>query len=150
MELKDLGTAVLLCSFVTLASAQAPIRIARTTRNAPAAVPRTYISYHGGPVLGTASEGPVHLYLIFYGDRSGTDPAGPALMQDFAGSLQGSPYWNIFTTYNMPSPIQNAITVAGVVTDTGSQGTQLSDSLVQAIVQEWINNGTFPADPNGI
>jgi hypothetical protein len=118
--------------------------------NARPAFHRPQIAYHAGPVLGTAAEGPVNLYLIFYGDWAGTDPGGPALMQDFAGSLQGSPYWNIFTTYNMPASIQNAITVAGTATDTGSQGTQLTDSIVQQIVQAWIDNGTFPADPNGI
>jgi hypothetical protein len=40
--------------------------------------------------------------------------------------------------------------VAGTVTDTGSQGTQLNDSTLQLVVQKWINNGTFPADSNAI
>src|SRR5215469_13890481 len=107
MKFKALGTAALLCSFVTLASAEAPKGVTRTT-NMPAATPAaTLIQYHGGPVLGTSSEGPVHLYLIFYGNWSGTDPGGPALLQAFTGALQGSSYWNIFTTYNKPSKILN-------------------------------------------
>jgi hypothetical protein len=150
MKFKALGTAALLCSFVMLASAEGPKGAVRTT-NQPDAVPAAGgIQYHGGPVLATASKGPVHLYLIFYGNWSGTDPGGPALMQGFASSLQGSPYWNIFTTYPKPSQIQNAISVAGTVTDTGSQGTQLNDSTLQLVVQKWIGNATFPTDSNAL
>jgi hypothetical protein len=100
--------------------------------------------------MGTAAKGPVHLYLIFYGNWTGTDPGGPGLMQDFCNNLGGSPYWNMFTTYNQPAVIQNAITVAGTVSDAGSQGVNLTDASLQLVVKKWIANRTFPLDPNGI
>jgi hypothetical protein len=103
-------------------------------------------------VLGTVAGQPVHLYLIFYGNRPDTDPGSPALMEGFASSLGSSPYWNILTTYKESNgtTIQNALTVAGTATDAGSQGASLNDTMLQAVVQKWISNGTFPADSNAI
>jgi len=151
MKFKALGTAAMLCSFLTLASAQEPNKLgAMVTTHNQEVHARGGIIYHGGPVLGTAAEGPVHLYLIFYGNWAGKDPGGPALLQAFSSSMGGSAYWNILTTYTKPSPIQNALTVAGTVTDTGSQGTSLNDSTLQLVVQKWIGNGTFPKDTNAI
>ena len=40
--------------------------------------------------------------------------------------------------------------MAVTATDTGSQGVNLSDTILQAVVQKRINNGTFPADANAI
>jgi Phosphate-induced protein 1 conserved region len=160
MKFKALSTAALLCSFVTVAGAQAPSGVGVTAGgdrapdgiNRPAARQRG-ILYHGGPVQGTVSGQPVHLYYIFYGNWNGTDPGGPQIMSDFANSLGGSPYWNILTTYKEPktgTTIKNALTLAGTVYDSGSQGASLSDSTLQKVVQKWISNGTFPADSNAI
>jgi len=156
MKFKALGTAALLCSFLTLANAQGPRGLGATTDadRAPDGINRARggITYHGGPVLGTVSGQPVHLYLIFYGNWSGSDSGGPALLQSFASNLGGSPYWNILSTYKESNgtTIKNAMNVAGTATDTGSQGTSLTDSTLQKVVQKWISNGTFPADSNAI
>src|SRR5580658_1240467 len=97
--------AALLFTFLASASAQHPNGITPTNRgHKPAASGSSpVISYKGGPVLGTDAEGPVNVYLIFYGDWAGTDPGGPAIMQDFVGNVGGSSYWNILASYNLPS-----------------------------------------------
>jgi len=156
MKLQALGAALSLCSFLTLASAQDLNGVAATTgeeqspKGIAAITPDASISYHGGPVLGTAAEGPVKIYLIFYGKWSSSDPGGPALMEDFFKSLGGSKYWNIFTSYTKPARIQNAINLAGTHTDTGSQGSALSDAGLKAVVTKAITSGALPAESNAI
>lgn len=152
MKFKALGTAALLCSFGILANAEGPSGVTRTTNMEEPAGARGGIIYHGGPVLGTVSGQPVHLYFIYYGNWSGKDPGGPGIMTNFGTSLGGTPYWNILSTYKESNgtTIKNAMTLAGTVTDTGSQGSSLSDSSLQLVVQKWIGNATFPADSNGI
>jgi hypothetical protein len=156
MKLKVLGAAAVLCSFLTLSSAQGQNGIYPTVAGdrtpdgiAGTARPRG-ITYHGGPVLGTVPGEPVHLYLIFYGNWAGTDPGGPALMQDFASNLGGSPYWNILTTYKANgTTIQNAMTMS-TYTDTGSVGANLDDAAVQTVVENAILGGHLPPDGNAI
>ena len=158
MKLKMLGTAALLCSSITLAHAQAPNGVSAT---ANADTPPTGITaartrgiiYHGGPVLGTVTGHPVHLYFIYYGQWATKDPGGPAIMTDFGANLGGSPYWNILTTYKEPTTgttIQNAMTLAGTYTDTGSQGSNLTDTTLQTVVKSAIAGGHLPLDPNAV
>lgn len=110
------------------------------------------IVYHGGPVMGTVSGQPVHLYYIFYGGWSNLDPGGPQIMTDFANNLGGSGYWNILTSYVEPNgaSIKNALTLAGTTTDNYSQGKTLSDTTLQTVVKTAISNGSLPLDANGI
>jgi len=148
MRLKVMGAAVLLCSFVTLANAQLK-HVTPTTATA-SAKPDASLPYNGGPVLGTAAEGVVNVYLIFYGNWAGKDPTGPGLMQNFVSNMGGTPYWNIFTTYTKPAQIQNAVNMNGTYTDTGSQGSNLSDSSLQTVVRNAITGGHLPADSNAL
>jgi hypothetical protein len=155
MNLKALGTAALLCSSMTLANAQTATGITPTTHSkAPDATPAAGgIIYHGGPVLGTVSGKPVHLYFIYYGKWSTKDPGGPAILHNFGANLGGSPYWNILTTYKEPTSgttIKNAMHLAGEYTDTGSQGSNLSDTTLQTVVTSAITGGHLPLDTNAI
>jgi len=154
MKLKALGTAALLCSSLTLANAQTASGITPTTHGVkPAAVPDAAgITYHGGPVMGTVAGKPVHLYFIYYGNWASTDPGGPAIMHNFGANLNGSPYWNILTTYKEPNgtTIKNQVTLNGEYTDTGSQGSNLNDTTLQKVVKTAISGGHLPMDTNGV
>ena len=105
------------------------------------------ITNHGGPTIG----GTVKVYIIWYGNwnqANGTDtPAGQGLVTTFLGNIGNSPYFNINTTY---SGVSGNVTLAGQYTDTGSQGTRLSDSRVQAIVSNAINGGHLTRDTNAL
>lgn len=105
------------------------------------------ISNHGGPVM----TGTIHVYVIWYGNwnqGNGTDtPAGQQLVRDFLNNIGNSPYFNINTTY---VGVGGAVTLNGESTDTGSQGTRLSDSKVKAVVSSAISGGTLPKDTNAV
>lgn len=105
------------------------------------------ITYHGGPVLATPT-----VYLIWYGNwnqSNGMDtPGGQAIIRDFLHGLDGSPYYQINTSYGTPT---GSINVGSEYTDTGSQGTRLTDSNIQTIVSSAIASGKLgPADTNGL
>ncbi len=57
------------------------------------------IAYGGGPLIATPA-----VYLIWYGNwnqTNGSDtPAGQQIVRDWAGSIGGSPYFNINTSYS--------------------------------------------------
>ena len=153
MKLKVLGAAALLCSSMTLASAQNATGITPTTHGTKVSPDVAGIIYHGGPVLGTVVGHPVHLYFIYYGKWSTSDPGGPAIMHNFGSNLGGSPYWNILTTYKEPTSgktIQNALNLHGEYTDTGSQGSNLSDTTLQTVVKTAISGGHLPLDANAV
>lgn len=113
------------------------------------------ISYHGGPVmLGTPN-----IYVIWYGNwvsgPGGSDNSGgQAVVNSFLGSLSGSNYESINSTYYNGSNqhVSGLFSYAGQSTDTGSQGTSLSDSSVQSVVSRAIANGLGPSggDGNGL
>lgn len=104
------------------------------------------ISYHGGPlILGTTN-----VYYIWYGNWSGNN--APILLQNLASSIGGSPYYNINTTYYNGSSqrVSNAVRFAAYANDNYSQGANLTDSSVQAVVSSAITSGRLPNDPNGV
>ena len=104
------------------------------------------IRYHGGPlILGT-----INVYYIWYGNWSGN--SATSILPDFAGTIGGSPYFNINTTYfdSSNTHVTNAVHYAGSTTDNYSQGTSLSDSAVQAVVSSAISSGRLPKDTNGV
>jgi hypothetical protein len=104
------------------------------------------ISYHGGPlILGT-----VDVYYIWYGNWSGN--SATTILTDLAGSLGGSPYYNINTTYTngAGTKLSNSIVYAGSTTDAYSQGTSLSDTQVKNVVSAAITSGALSADTNGV
>ncbi len=103
------------------------------------------ITYQGGPVMAAPS-----IYLIWYGNwnrGNNTDtPTGQQIVRDFLSGLSGSPYYQTNTSYGVP----NAFAVVKEYTDSYSQGTRLSDTRVQAVVNHAISSGVFPKDTNGI
>ncbi len=106
------------------------------------------ISYHGGPLI---TSGPT-VYYIWYGNWSGN--SATTILDDFAASEGGSPYFNINTTYYDGSAVhvKNVVNFSSSnsTTDSYSHGTALSDSAVQAIVSDAITSGKLPSDGNGV
>lgn len=104
------------------------------------------ITYHGGPVMGMPT-----VYLIWYGNwnqSNGSDtPAGQAIVTDFLHGLSGSPYYVTNVSY---SGVSGIFSVGGAYTDSYSQGSNLSDRKVAAVVSNAINSGKLPKDNNGI
>jgi len=104
------------------------------------------ITWHGGPVIGTPT-----IYIIWYGNwnqSNGSDtPAGQQIIRDFGHSVGGSAYFQINTTY---SGVGGGVNFGSEYTDTGSQGTRLSDSRVFSVVENAINGGHLPYDSNGV
>src|SRR4051812_1512743 len=110
------------------------------------------ICYHGGPVMG----GTPTIYVIWYGNWSngpgGSDNrSGQAVINNFLGSLSGTPYEAINKTYSAGgSTISGNLSVGTQVSDSGSQGTSFGDAGVQAIVAAKINSGALPKNSNAV
>jgi hypothetical protein len=104
------------------------------------------ISYHGGPVM----LGTTHVYYIWYGNWSGNN--APSILTNLAQHIGGSPYFNINTTYYNGSNthVSNSVVYMSSTNDAYSQGSNLSDAQVQAIVSNAISSGALPKDTNGI
>jgi hypothetical protein len=104
------------------------------------------ISNHGGPVMGS-----VNVYIIWYGNwnqaNNSDTPAGQQLVRTFLSNVGGSLYFKINTTY--PGVTGN-VTLKNETTDTGSQGTRLSDQKVANVVSNAISSGKLPSDPSGV
>jgi Phosphate-induced protein 1 conserved region len=117
--------------------------------NAPGQAGKTSnngIFYHGGPLI----LGGTHIYYIWYGDWSKNTAS--TILEPFAGAVGGSPYFNINTTYydGSNTHVTNAVAFSGSTTDSYSQGTDLSDAGVQAVVSSAISSGRLPRDTNGV
>lgn len=107
------------------------------------------MSYHGGPLL----TGTPNVYFIWYGNWSGNDPAAVGILTNLAHGISGSPYFNINQTYTVSGKtITGLVNYVGSYADSGSLGTNLSDSNIQTIVTNAIPtlNGTAGADTNGV
>ena len=104
------------------------------------------ISYHGGPIMLATN----HMYYIWYGNWSGN--TATTILEDFARSIGGSPYFNINTTYYNGSNVHvsNSVTFGGSTTDNYSQGTSLSDAAIQAVVTSALTSGRLAYDASGI
>lgn len=102
------------------------------------------IVYHGGPVI----LGTTNAYYIWYGNWGAN--TAKTILTDLAGSIGGSPYYNINTTYydGSNTHVSNSVHYAGSTTDGGS--TALSDSGVQAVVASAITSGRLPKDTNAV
>jgi Phosphate-induced protein 1 conserved region len=115
------------------------------------------ITNHGGPVMTQPTP-----YLIWYGNwnqSNGSDTAaGQQIVRDFIFGLSGSPYYATNATYN---GVSGNLNVSGLgnggngsqeTNDAGSQGVNLSDSQIAAVVSNAIAKGFGPAggDENGI
>ena len=95
------------------------------------------ISYHGGPVVTSGS----HVYYIWYGDWSKTQ--AQSILPDLAINLNGSPYFNINTTYKdgKNNPVQNTVVLSGQCVSGLAKGTSLADADLQAIVADALTPG---------
>ena len=104
------------------------------------------ISYHGGPVI----LGTTNVYYIWYGNWNNN--SATTILTDFANNIGGSPYFNINTTYYDKSNmhVSNAVHWVRSTTDSYSQGSNLSDAGVQAVVSSAIASGRLPQDTNGV
>lgn len=107
----------------------------------------TPITNHGGPVM----SGTVNVYIIWYGNWASTNgsdtAAGQALVRTFLSNIGNTPYFKINTTY---PGVSGNVTLVKEITDTGSQGTRLSDARVQNIVSSAITTGKLPKDSAGV
>ncbi|HVG21263.1 MAG TPA: hypothetical protein VNI02_19625 [Blastocatellia bacterium] len=108
------------------------------------------MTYHGGPLIST----PV-VYLIWYGNWNQTNgadtPAAQAVVRDFVRSIGGSPYYRLNTTASAGGfTITGNVTFGGETTDTGSQGTSLTDARVLTIVTSAISSGRLPFNSSGV
>jgi hypothetical protein len=121
---------------------------AETTSLAPAAaaVPEYGIAYHGGPVM----LGTTNVYYIWYGDWAGN--TAPAILENLATDLGGSPYWNINTTYSDGSGahVSNSVAFGGSTAVSYPNGAALSDAAIQNVVASAISSGSLPKDTNGV
>jgi len=104
------------------------------------------IFYHGGPLI----LGGTNVYYIWYGNWSGN--TATTILSNLAGSIGGSPYFNINTTYYDGSSVHvsNQVIFSGSTSDNYSEGTALSDAGVQAVVSSAIKSGRLPTDPKGV
>lgn len=104
------------------------------------------IEYHGGPLMIS----PHNVYFIWYGNWSGN--TATTILPAFITGLSGSPYFSINTTYEngSNSNIGSGVTMAGQTFNNYSNGSTISDSTVQSIVQNSILGGALPRDANGV
>jgi hypothetical protein len=102
------------------------------------------ILYHGGPIM----TGTTNVYYIWYGTWTNSDQL---ILTNLASNLTGSPWFNINTTYSNSAgaTVTNSVHYAGSTTDNYSQGKNLTDAAVQAIVSTAISGG-LPKDTNGV
>ncbi|MGE5241941.1 MAG: hypothetical protein ACM3NI_09875 [Bacteroidota bacterium] len=104
------------------------------------------INYHGGPlILGTTN-----VYYIWYGNWAGN--TATTILNNFASSIGGSPYYNINTTYydGSNTKVTNSVSPLGQANDSYSLGTALGDADIKSIVATAINSGALPTDTNGV
>jgi hypothetical protein len=105
------------------------------------------ITNHGGPVM----QGTINVYIIWYGNwnqANGSDtPAGQQLVRTFLGNIGNTSYFNINKTY---TGVTGAVTLVKEISDSGSQGTRLSDAKVQSVVSSALSTGKLPYDYSGV
>ena len=111
------------------------------------------INYNGGPVLKSS---PVPIYIIWYGNWSGTGSntaATVSLLEGFLSStsLGGSSYEAINTLYgDTTGNVSGHLNFVQAVFDTGSQGTRLKNSNITKAISAQLTAGHLPTDPNGV
>jgi len=106
------------------------------------------ISYHSGPVI----LGTTNVYVIWYGAWSTNNPGANAIVTSFLSNIGGSSWFGINTTYHNGSNqyVSNSVHYGGSTTDTGSQGTNLTDQKVANVVSSAITGGKLPKDTNAL
>lgn len=104
------------------------------------------VEYHGGQVM----LGPVHVYLILYGDW--TNNTAPEILTHFLVNLGGSSYHTINTQYRdgTGAAASNTLLWARNVQVGYPLGSSLTDADVASVVTGAITSRQLPLDPNGI
>lgn len=104
------------------------------------------IVYHGGPVMNNG----VNVYYIWYGNWAGN--SATTILTDFMNNIDGSPYFNINTTYydGANKAVQNKVTYVSAINDNYSQGTALTDTQIRNVVSNAITSNALPKDTNGV
>ena len=108
------------------------------------------IEYHGGPVI----LGTTNIYYIWYGNWTGETAI--SILENFAGHIGGSPYFNVAATYfnGQGNRVSNSVAFVGAAFDFYSRGWSLTDSAsnsdVVGIVENAISNGSLPLDANAV
>ena len=83
-------------------------------------------------------------YIIWYGNWTGN--TGVGLLINFVTNIGASPWWSIVTRYNNAS----SMTYGGSANDSYSQGRNLTQTTVFAIVTRAINSHVLPNNTNGL
>lgn len=104
------------------------------------------IYFHGGPVLNNG----VNVYLIWYGNW--TNNTAVPILSDLIEGLNGSPYFNINSTYYDYTGkfVVNNVNLKGSINDPYSRSSVINDGDIYTIVTNALNQGKLPADENGI
>src|SRR6266545_1950081 len=94
--------------------------------------------------------GTTNVYYIWYGNWSGNN--APTILGNLINGLNGSPYYNINTTYTNGSgtTATNSVMLSTQTSDNFSQGTLLSDAGVFNVVSSAISSNLLPNDAKGV
>jgi len=108
------------------------------------------ITNHGGPVM----TGQPNIHVIWYGNwnqTNGSDnAAGQQIIRDLFAGISGSNYLAINKNYTASNgAVSGLLGSYAEGTDTGSQGSRLSDARVKSIVSSYITS-KGAADPNAV
>ena len=124
-----------------------------TASNAIAGALQPQITYHTGPVM----LGTVKMYYIYYGDWTApAEVTSRAILESFASSIGGSPYYGINTSYTQGiggTAVSNSVSfvpATSVFDNPPSLGAANIGSNVVTIIQNAINILGMPADPNAV
>ncbi|CAF4260945.1 unnamed protein product [Rotaria socialis] len=104
-----------------------------------AAIAQPNITYHENPVM----KSPV-AYVVWYGNWTGN--SGVVLIEKFLAGIGSTSWWGMATQYTNGSNI----TFGQSTYDNYSQGTNLNQSMVFAIVTKAISSQALPFNENGI
>ncbi|HEV3039881.1 MAG TPA: hypothetical protein VHA33_19095 [Candidatus Angelobacter sp.] len=110
------------------------------------------INYHGGPVL----HGNVPIYVIWYGNWTNGPKASDSqttvnLIDAFLGGLGGSALEGVNTTYgDNTANVSGLLHLQSQIFDTGSQGTNLSNTRLTNLISSHLANGSLPTDSTGV
>ena len=122
----------------------------KAPQNAVTQALQAQIIYHGGPVM----LGPVKVYYIYYGNWTGATEVGSrAILDTFAGSIGGSPYHSINTTYTDggANHVSNVVNFQPPVFDNPpSQGMVVGPVGAINIVKHAFSALALPVDPTAV
>jgi hypothetical protein len=105
------------------------------------------IRYHQGDVMTSSAN---KIYFLWYGNWAGD--TAPAILDNLAQNLGGSPFYSIVSTYydKYGTTVPTSIAFGGEIFDSGSLGTSLGGSGVLTLITNAITSGQLPRDPNGV